>query len=303
VDVILFVGGKGRHLEESRMTFCYEPEDDQWFSLAALKTPLYDHAVETFDGFVYAIAGSVEGKASLLLQDKVQCYNPHLNHWDFVGAMQEARAKAAAAEHEGLLYVTGGITNGPQGNTFEVYNPINDKWKFLSPPTIPRSCHAMVATETHIYVIGGEGQGIEPEISMERYDPAVNLWSFVLPMNCGKVGACVVQLEGKIYVMGGNNGYTTLRQCEVYDVETHQWSMAKDMTEFRQDAEAVILNKKIYVIGGRDFKGERAINSIECFDISEGEWSRLTSVPIPREGFRCVTCRVSRDRLTPMKLK
>lgn len=126
-----------------------------------------------------------------------------------------------------LVSSSGGITNGPQGNTFEVYNPINDKWKFLSPPTIPRSCHAMVATETHIYVIGGEGQVIEPEISMERYDPAVNLWSFVLPMNCGKVGACVVQLEGKIYVMGGNNGYTTLRQCEVYDVETHQWSMAK----------------------------------------------------------------------------
>lgn len=71
------------------------------------RTPLYDHAVATFDGFVYAIAGSVEGKASLLLQDKVQCYNPHLNHWDFVGAMQEARAKTAAAEHEGLIYVSG----------------------------------------------------------------------------------------------------------------------------------------------------------------------------------------------------
>ena len=126
---------------------------------------------------------------------------------------------------------SGGITNSPQGNSFEVYNPINDKWKFLSPPTIPRSRHAMVATETHIYVIGGEGQGIEPEISMERYDPAVNLWSFVLPMNCGKVAACAVELEGKIYVMGGNNGYTTLRQCEVYDVETHQWSMAKGKME------------------------------------------------------------------------
>ena len=56
---------------------------------------------------MYAIAGSVEGKASLLLQDKVQCYNPHLNYWDFVGAMEEARAKAGAAEHEGLLYVSG----------------------------------------------------------------------------------------------------------------------------------------------------------------------------------------------------
>ena len=37
VDVILFVGGKGRHPEDSRMTFCYEPEDDQWFTLAPLK--------------------------------------------------------------------------------------------------------------------------------------------------------------------------------------------------------------------------------------------------------------------------
>ena len=76
-----------------------------------------------------------------------------------------------------------------------------------------------------------------------------------------------------------------------------------DMTEFRQDAQAVALNKKIFVIGGRDFKGERILDSIECFDISEGEWSRLMPVPIPREGFRCVACRVSRDHLTPMKLK
>ena len=37
VDVILFVGGKGRHPVEGRLTFCYEPEDDQWYTLAPLK--------------------------------------------------------------------------------------------------------------------------------------------------------------------------------------------------------------------------------------------------------------------------
>ena len=115
--------------------------------------------------------------------------------------------------------------DGSHGNSFEVYNPINDKWKHLSPPNIPRSCHAMVTTATHIYVIGGEGQGTDPEISMERYDPEVNVWSFVLPMNCGKVGACAVALNKKIYVIGGYNGFTTLRQCEVYDIETHQWDL------------------------------------------------------------------------------
>ena len=71
------------------------------------RTPLYDHAVTVIDGFVYACAGSTEGKASLLLQDKVQCYNPHHDYWDFVAPMQEARAKSAAVEHDGLLYISG----------------------------------------------------------------------------------------------------------------------------------------------------------------------------------------------------
>ena len=37
VDVILFVGGKGRSPEEGRVTFCYEPGDDQWYTLAPLR--------------------------------------------------------------------------------------------------------------------------------------------------------------------------------------------------------------------------------------------------------------------------
>ena len=49
----------------------------------------------------------MEGKASLLLQDQVQCYNPHMNYWEHVTPVQEARAKAAAVEHNRLLYVSG----------------------------------------------------------------------------------------------------------------------------------------------------------------------------------------------------
>ena len=37
VDVILFVGGKGRNADEGRATFCYEPGENQWYSLAALR--------------------------------------------------------------------------------------------------------------------------------------------------------------------------------------------------------------------------------------------------------------------------
>ena len=65
----------------------------------------------------------------------------------------------------------------------------------FSLPMVPLTRHAMDATETHMYVTGGEGHEIKAEISMERYDPAVNPWSFVLPMNFGKVDACAVELE------------------------------------------------------------------------------------------------------------
>ena len=71
------------------------------------RAPLYDHSTAVVEGSVYACAGSTEGKASLLLHDNVQCYNPHLNHWDLVAPLQEARGKGASTEHEGLLYVSG----------------------------------------------------------------------------------------------------------------------------------------------------------------------------------------------------
>ena len=70
---------------------------------------MYDHSVAVVNGIVYACGGSVEGRASLLLQDIVQCYDPHLDYWDLVAPLQEARAKGSATQHELLLYVSGKI--------------------------------------------------------------------------------------------------------------------------------------------------------------------------------------------------
>ena len=75
------------------------------------------------------------------------------------------------------------------------------------------------------------------------------------------------------------------------------------MKEFGQDAQAVVIGKKIYVIGGRDYKGEKVLDSMECLDLPKGEWERVTSVPLAREGFRCVCCKISRNHLLPIKLR
>lgn len=59
------------------------------------------------NGLVYACGGSIEGRASLLLQDIVQCYDPDLDYWDFVAPLQEARAKGTASRLRDLLFVCG----------------------------------------------------------------------------------------------------------------------------------------------------------------------------------------------------
>ena len=75
------------------------------------------------------------------------------------------------------------------------------------------------------------------------------------------------------------------------------------MTEFRQEAQAVTLKNKIYVIGGRDYRGGRLLKSIECYDVSQREWTRVTQVPVTKEGFKCVTIKISRCHLIPMNMK
>ena len=37
VNVIMFVGGKGSGTKDSLVTFCYEPEENKWFTLAPLR--------------------------------------------------------------------------------------------------------------------------------------------------------------------------------------------------------------------------------------------------------------------------
>ena len=64
-------------------------------------------------------------------------------------------------------------------------------WPAYSNRSVPTICQIYLQTWVNSFFscseIGGEGQEIEPEISIERYDPAVNLWSFVLPVNRGKL--------------------------------------------------------------------------------------------------------------------
>jgi len=122
-----------------------------------------------------------------------------------------------------LFSGVGGLTNGSKWNAVEVYNAINNKWTVTTTPNIQRSNHALVATETYLYAVGGDGYEYEPAISVERFDPVSDTWSFVLPMSCGKAGACAVVLNNQILVIGGSNGYHTLKQCEAYDINAHRW--------------------------------------------------------------------------------
>ncbi|EDO44106.1 predicted protein, partial [Nematostella vectensis] len=295
--VIAFLGGR---LGRERMgTLCYEPTSNSWSTLAAAPVSLTNHSVVESDGVVYTCGGSIEGKASLVLQDQVLSFDTHDNTWIPLAPMQIARAQCVTLAYQGLVYAIGGMTDNPT-ETAEVYNPIRNTWSFVPVPRIPRRNHAAVATETHLYVIGGDSDGIEPTVSVERFDPAASAWNFVLPMSCGRSGACAVVRDNKLHVIGGWNGYQTIVQCETLDLTTQRWSKMADLNECRQHAQAVMIDRTIYVIGGHD--GNKHVDSIEYYDSSLCKWQLLRTMPLSRRGYKCASFQVLDKYLIPVDI-
>jgi len=70
----------------------------------------------------------------------VWAFNPTTNKWSAKSPMPTARASAAAAVENNIVYVIGG-TDGRQNrlNTLESYNPATDTWKEEAPLIVGKS--------------------------------------------------------------------------------------------------------------------------------------------------------------------
>ena len=142
----------------------------------------------------------------------------------------------------------------------------------------------MVAVQGKLFAAGGMGRDQadrrETLNSVECFDPATGVWTNLAPLKQARDSLRLVAFGTRLYVIGGRTAVpseqgTTLSSVECLDltVPNSQWTTAPAMLRARDYfGVAQVTEGKFYAIGGRD------INSIECFDSTEGPLGRWASV-------------------------
>jgi N-acetylneuraminic acid mutarotase len=152
-------------------------------------------------------------------------------------------------------------------------------WSTAAPMTQARAAHAVVASTSGIYALGGTGATGRPVLEVERFDG--NAWTVLsrIPGN-GLNAPAAAMLDERIYLIGGFDTTTNVpvSQVRVFDVAARTWSDAPPLPQPRGGHAAVVLDGRIHVIGGGNSVSTIADHSV--FDPRTQRWSGLA--PLPR---------------------
>lgn len=157
--------------------------------------------------------------------------------------------------------------------------PREGEWSIAPPMRHARAAHAVVASPSGIYALGGTGASGQPVLEVERFDGAT--WTSVsrLPGN-GVNAPAAALIDERIYLIGGFDTTTNipLSQVRVFDIATGRWSEAPPLPAPRGGHAAAVLDGRIHVIGGGNSRSTIADHTV--FDPRSSTWSPLA--PLPR---------------------
>jgi len=152
-------------------------------------------------------------------------------------------------------------------------------WSSAPAMTQGRAAHAVVASPSGIYALGGTGASGRPVLDVERFDG--RSWEVIATLPGHGLNAPAAAMLGeRIYLIGGFDLTTNipLAAVQVFDIATRRWSSAPDLPAPRGGHAAAVLDGRIHVIGGGNSRSTIADHSV--FDPATSTWAELA--PLPR---------------------
>jgi N-acetylneuraminic acid mutarotase len=211
----------------------------------------------TSDGMVYVVGGAKAINAVSheyeVAVDEGFVYDPAAGTWSAIADMQYgARAGAAVAGDDGLVYVFGGYNDswGSMAYT-QIYDPAADSWSLgTSMPFAEAFVTGATGYDGRMYVFGGSTLNGRVQI----YNPVTDSWSAGAPMPSARFSGSAVAVPGSnaIYYLGGTNSFSSSSSvCMVYDAYYNSWDTIASLPSPRAaGAAAVGADGLIYFIGG-----------------------------------------------------
>ncbi len=268
---------------------------DAWQAQPALPVRLNLHVVVALNGYVYAIGGyDNQNYHSEVWRSQIAA-DGSLSAWQRDRDYPLAITLHAATAASGRIYVSGGYT--PQRGTNHVYFTTQNADGTLGPwqatASLPVSNlyrHAMAATDTTLYVIGGyDGSNVRREVHAAHinHDGTLGPWQTSnLPSPREYLGAVIH--DGRLLVLGGRDhrdspGLTHVEAAFINsDGSLGAWTSEPALPEPLYRLGAVTVHRhgsnSVYVLGGLSDDQNRA--TVYRFDFPPTPTPTPTLTPI-----------------------
>ncbi len=217
-----------------------------------------------------------------------------INNWIAAAPLPELLANRDAVVQGDNLYIVGG-KNTSEKPSAEVYiaqvqeDGSLANWTSTTRLPTPVYLQATVATQSHIYVIGGwDGSQTRSEVWRAAFtDGGVGAWEKISSYPNALDLHAAVLINNRIYVVGGWSGTTGLRKVYYAEVQPNglgEWMTAPDLPIklFRHSVAAY--NDVLYVTGGYDESNAHAnvYYAKVNLDGSLSPWQQTTAMPNAR---------------------
>ncbi|MFN4182576.1 MAG: Kelch repeat-containing protein, partial [bacterium] len=201
-------------------------------------------------GLVYRDSPVILGGRNILPLSSVERWNWERNRWENFPPLNVARAYPACVEHQGKIWLFGGLgKNGPV-STYEVYTSERG-WKIEG--NLPEALYyaSAVSTPAGIVVAGGKRKDGSVSSAVYLLPSGKSQWEEMPAMNSPRSGFCLRALpDGTLIALFGWDGDKTSNTFEVLTPGASQWEEFRYTVYPRYGVTCEVQNNRILFAGG-----------------------------------------------------
>ncbi|WP_366183661.1 kelch repeat-containing protein [Flavobacterium ovatum] len=258
------LGGRG-----IRPVSIYDALTQKW-SLGA-KPPIELHHFQpvVYQDNVYFIGALTGQYPAEVPVPVIYSYNTTTNSWATGDKIPTARLRGSTGNviHDGIVYISCGITNGHidgHQNKMDSYNIKTGEWKVLPDAPRARDHFQAVLAKDKIYVLGGrlskapKNTFAETIGAVDVFDIKKNKWETLKsPLPNERAGTMATLYKNQVLVIGGESIRQNPAHAEVdaLNIKTNEWSVFPKLVTGRHGSGVVIYNNTLYIASGCGNRG------------------------------------------------
>ena len=274
-DGIFVCGGK--------KALAYFPIEDKWCKLRDAAVDYQSHCLVQWKDKIHIFHEdcNTEGESNAFRE----YYKPNIDSW---GSIQSGHIKSInrCITFKGDLYVLRFEMFSEQ--KIYSYDAKTNSWNEVDPPSAVQNNPCVVASDQHLYLIGGKNKVQQCLARSTRFDPTHNTWEDIGNINEARHSAFGAAMNGQVYIAGGLKHYRgndIVSSCEMYSPMSNEWQLIGCLKKARYNASMVCFEGKLYVLGGEgssrgSFSRPSRVLTIEELDSESRAWTVKSVVPV-----------------------